>query len=164
MKLCIYHGIEVHVQDLEGQRICQMCWCTGSQSWRWGDWRNDWVWVKQHPGRCYGALNGHLLWQLQRLFKIELQNKDAALIEYWFVLAHTTIPENLGNLDPVLEFVPVKKSPAAVALQVFSVGNIVGCAYEIPEIATSSKTGDRRNRRWIVISHIDLATWNDLYN
>jgi hypothetical protein len=34
----------------------------------------------------------------------------------------------------------------------------------IPEIATSSKTGDGCKVRWIVDSHIDLATWNDVYN
>ena len=141
-----------------------MCRCTGSQSWRGGDRRNDWVWVKQRPGRCYGALNGRLPWQLQRLFKIKLQNEDGAFVEYWLALALTTIPENSGNLDQVSKFVQVRKAPAAVAWQVFSVGNIVGCAHVIPEIATSSKTGDGRNERWIVNSHIDLATWNDVYN
>jgi hypothetical protein len=58
----------------------------------------------------------------------------------------------------------VRKAPAAVALPVFSVGNIVGCAHVIPEIATSIQTGDGRNERWIVNSHIDLAMWNDEYN
>jgi len=58
----------------------------------------------------------------------------------------------------------VKEALAAVALQVFSVGNIVGCAYVIPELATSSKTGDGQNEQWIVNSHMDLATWNDVYN
>jgi hypothetical protein len=79
-------------------------------------------------------------------------------------LALTTIPENLGNLNPVSIFVHVSKALAAVALQVFRVGNIVGCAHVIPEIPTSSKTGDGRNERWVVNSHIDLATWNDVYN
>jgi hypothetical protein len=36
----------------------------------------------------------------------------------------------------------VKNEMAALALQVFSVGNIVGCMHVIPEIATSSQTGD----------------------
>jgi hypothetical protein len=44
------------------------------------------------------------------------------------------------------------------------VRNIVGCAQVIPEIATCSKTGDRRNEYWIVNSHIDLVTWNKVYN
>jgi hypothetical protein len=67
-------------------------------------------------------------------------------------------------LDPALKFVHVRKAPAAIALQVFSVGNIAGCAHVIAEIATSTKTEDGRNERWIVNSHIDLATWNDVYN
>jgi len=144
--------------------MSQMCRCTGSQSRRGGDRQNDWVWVKQCPGRCYGPLNGRLPWQLQQLLKIKLQNEDGACVEYWLALALTTIPENSGNLDPVSKFVQVGKAPAAVALQVFSVGNIVGCAHVIREIATSSKTGDGRNERWIVNSHIELATWNDVYN
>jgi len=65
MELCIYHGITVQVEGLEGEGISQMCRCTGSQSWRRGDRRNDWVWVKQCLGRCYGTLNGRLPWQLQ---------------------------------------------------------------------------------------------------
>jgi hypothetical protein len=74
------------------------------------------------------------------------------------------MPENSGNLDPISKFVQVRKALAAVAWQVFSVGNIVGCVHVIPEIATSSNTGDGWNERWIVNSHIDLASWNDVYN
>jgi hypothetical protein len=164
MELCIYHGIQVQVEGFDGERITQMCRCTGSQSWRGGDRRNDWVWVKPCPGRYYGELNGHLPWQLQRLFKIKLLNEDGSFVEYWLALALRTIPGNSGNLDPVSKFVQVRKAPAAVALHVFSLGNIVGCAHIIPEIATSSKTGVGRNERWIVNRHIDLATWNDVPN
>jgi len=164
MELCSYHGIKVQVEGSECERISQMCRCTESQSWRGGDRRNDWVWVKQLPGRCYGALNGCLPWLLQSLFKIKLQNKEGAFVENWLALALTTIPENSGNLDPVSTFVQVVKAPAAIAFQVVSMGNVVGCAHVIPEIATSSKLGNGRNERWIVNSHIDLATWNDVYN
>jgi hypothetical protein len=76
----------------------------------------------------------------------------------------TTIPENSGNLDPVSKFVKVRKAPAAVGLQVFSMGNIIGCAHVFQKIATSSKTGDGRNERLIINSYIDPATWNDVYN
>ena len=94
----------------------------------------------------------------------QLLNTAGAFVEYWLALALTTVPENSGNLDPVSQFVQVRRALAGVALQVFSVGNIVGCAHESPEIATSSTTGDGRKERWIVNSHIDLATWNDVYN
>jgi hypothetical protein len=56
----------------------------------------------------------------------------------------------------------VRKAPAAVALQVFSMGNIVGCVHIIPEIATSNKTGAEQHERWIVNTHTDMATWNDV--
>jgi len=164
MELCISHGIKVQVEGLDGERVSLICRCTGSQSWCGGDRRNDWVWVKQRPGWSYGALNGRLPWQLQRLFKFKHQNKDGAFVEYWLALALTTIPENSGNLDLASKFVPVRKGPAAVALQVFILEYIVGCAHVIPEIATSSMTGDGRNERWIVNSHIDLGTRNDVYN
>jgi hypothetical protein len=120
--------------------------------------------VKQRPGRCYGALDGRLPWQLQRQFKIKLQNEDGPFVEYWLALVLTKIPENLGNLDPVLKFVQVRTGPAAIASQVFHAGYIVGCEHMIPEIATSGKTGDGRNKRWIVNRPIDLATRNEVYN
>ena len=164
MELCIYHVIKVQGEGSERKRISQMCRCTGSQRWRGGDRRNDWVWVKPHSGRCYGALNGHLPWQLQLLFKIKLQNEDGSFIEYRLALVLTTIPENSGNLDPVSKFVQVRKAQAAIALQVSSVGNIISYAHAILEIATSSKAGDGRNERWILNSPIHLATWNDVYN
>jgi hypothetical protein len=109
MELCIYHGITVQVEGLDDEHISQICRCTGSQSWRGGDRHNDWVWVKQRPGRCYGALNGRLPWQLERLFKIKLLNEDGAFVEYWLALALTTIPENSSNLDPVSKCVQVRK-------------------------------------------------------
>jgi hypothetical protein len=163
MELCIYHCIKVQVEGLDVERISQLCRCTGSQRLRGGVRLNDWVWVNQRPGRCYGSLNGCLPWQLQPLFKIKLQNEDGAFVEYWLALALTTLPEISGNLDPVSKFVHVRKALAAVALHVFSLGNIVGCALVIPEIATSCRTGDGQNKRRIVNSHIDLATWNDVY-
>ena len=122
------------------------------------------MWVKQHTGRCYGAQNVRVLWQLQRLFKIKLQIEDGAFVEDWIALPLTTILENSGNLDPVSNFVQVRKGPAAIALQVFRVQNIVGGTHGVPEIATSTETGDGRYEQWIVNSHIDLATSNDLYN
>jgi len=164
MKLCIYPGIKFQVEGLDGECISQMCRCTGSQSWHAGDRRNDWVWVKQCSRRCYGALNESLPWQLQRLFTIKLPNKDGTFVEYWLALALSTIPEYSGNLDLVSKIVQVRKAPAAVALHVFSVDNMVGCGHVISEIATSRNTGDVRNERWIVNSHIDLVTWNDVYN
>jgi len=41
MELCIYQGIKIQVEGLEGERISQMCRCTGSQSSRGGDRQNN---------------------------------------------------------------------------------------------------------------------------
>jgi hypothetical protein len=78
---------------------------------------------------------GPLLWQLQRRFKIKPLNEDGAFIEYWLSPAHSTLPENWGNLDPISNFVQVKKAPAAVAWQDFGVEKTVGCVHVNPEIA-----------------------------
>jgi hypothetical protein len=85
-------------------------------------------------------------------------------VEYWLALAFTTIPENSGNFDSNLKFKQVKNALAAVVLQSFSIGNIVGCVQIIPERATSSITGERRNERWIVSSQTYLASLNDVDN
>jgi hypothetical protein len=49
-------------------------------------------------------------------------------------------------------------------LQVSNRGNIVNCTLVIPEVTTGSKTGDWRNKRFIVNSNINLATWHDVNN
>jgi len=116
MEFCIYHGIKVQVEGLEGEHRSQMCWCTGRQSWRGGDRQNDWVWVKQYPGRRYSTLNGHLPWQLQWLFKIKLLNKYVAFVEYRLALALTTIHQNSANLDLIPKFKQLKTTPADVAM------------------------------------------------
>jgi len=101
MDLCIHHGIKVQLEGLDGERISVIGRCTGSQSWCRGDQWNNLVSETQCPGRCYGAPNGLLPCQLQRLFKIKLLNKDGAFVEYWLTLALTSIPEYFGDLDPV---------------------------------------------------------------
>jgi len=73
------------------------------------------------------------------------------------------ITENTGNLEPISKFVQLRNAVAAVSLQVFSMGNIVGCMHIIPEIPTSGETGDGWSGRWIVNRHIDLVTWNYAY-
>jgi hypothetical protein len=164
MELCIHVGTKVQVEGLDGDCISQIGRCTGSKSCPGGDRRNDSVWVKQCLGRCNGTLNGRLPWQLQSLFKIKLLNKDGAFVEYWLTLTFTTIPENSGNLVVVSKFLHLSKASGDIALQVFSVGNIVDCTHVIQERATSSKTGDGPNERWIVNTYIHLSTWNDVYN
>jgi len=58
----------------------------------------------------------------------------------------------------------VEKALAAMALEGFTESNIISCMHVIPKISTISKAADRRNEGWIVNSHIDLATQNEVYN
>jgi len=164
MELSIYYDIRIPLEGLDREHITQMCQWRETQRESGADRRNDWVWVKQCPWRCDDAVNGRLLWLLQRVLKITLQNMDAAVVEYILALTLTTIPENSGNLDPVSEFVQVRNAPAAIVFLLFRVGNIVGCALVSPEIAATSMAGHGQTKRWIVNSPIDLATWNDVYN
>jgi hypothetical protein len=76
----------------------------------------------------------------------------------------TTIPENLGKMDLICNIVQVRKALAAMALEVFSVGNLVGCVHIIPEIATRPQTGGGHHQRRRFNSHIDLVTLNDVNN
>jgi len=83
----------------------------------------------QHAVRCYGAQNGRLPWQLQRLCEIKLLKEYRAFVEYCLALALTTQPQNSGNLNLISTFVQVRKAPAPVALHVFTMGIIDGCEH-----------------------------------
>jgi hypothetical protein len=63
------------------------------------------------------------------------------------------MPESASQLVRV-----VKQSPGGT-YAVIRAGNIVGAAHLIPEEPISSKL---ENKGWIVNSHMDLATWNDV--
>jgi hypothetical protein len=122
------------------------------------------VWVKSHTGRFDDTLNGLISWQLQQVLQIKWLNVDAAFVGCWLALLFTPLPQNSENLDSVSKFDQVRKALAAIALHIFSVGNILGCAHVISELATSNDRGDRRNEEWIVIRHTSQATWNDVYD
>jgi hypothetical protein len=105
MELCIYHGLIVEVDGLEGERISQLCQRTGSQSRGGRNQQNDWVWEMQCPRWGYGVQNGHHLRQLRGLFRIQLQNGDGDFVEFWLALALTTRPEISDNWDTLCKFV-----------------------------------------------------------
>ena len=161
-EICIYHAVKVVIDDMDGERKTQMCRCTGEKPWRGAQKRNDWVWVRQRPGPVYGALHGRLPCQLLRLFKMRFRNDSGCWVDHWMAFARTTVVENSGNIDPISKLAQVRVPPTSRAqYQVFSAGNIVGCAHLIPE---KPFTDPSMNERWVVNSHIDLMTWNEVYN
>ena len=56
--------------------------------------------------------------------------------------------------------VPVVKPTMGDVDAVTSAGNIVGAAHVILE---KPETSQSQNKGWIVNSHIDLATWDNIY-
>jgi len=123
---------------------------------------------------CPGWGNRNLIYTTRDLSEITSDNLTYQLLYYITTSTCATVSSHILSyagiygytalhLDPVAKFAQVGKAPAAVTLQVCSMGNIVGCAHIMPEIATSCKTGDGRNEQCIVNSHIDLATCNDEY-
>jgi len=109
-------------------------------------------------------MNEWLPWQVQQKFNIKCLTEVGVFLEYWLALMLTTIPERAGNLDFSLKFVQIRKAPAAVELQVFSLENVVSYEHLIPDSAASCRTEDGRNERWMVNNHMDLASLNIVHN
>ena len=71
-----------------------------------------------------------------------------------------TKPANGRIPEKVSKLVRVVRPTIGELDTVISAGNIVGAAHVNPEEPVSSGS---ENIGWIVNSHIDLATWNDVY-
>lgn len=160
----IYHGLEVKTSNMHGEETAQRLRCTGDNSWYSGTARNDWVWVqiaRRQEGKelPYKALQGRLPYQMLRLFKLQVVHARGSNT-FWLAYVHLTKPANGGMPEKASQLVRVVKSMSGEVNAVISAGNIVGAAHLIPEEPISS---GRENKGWIVNSHIDLATWNDVY-
>jgi hypothetical protein len=79
---------------------------------------------------------------------------------FWLAYVEVTKPANGGMPESASQLVRVVKQSSGGTYAAISAANIVGAAHLIPEKPISSKLG---NKEWIVNSHIDLATWNDVY-
>ena len=87
--------------------------------------------------------------------KLRFWNDDGFWIDHRVAFALTTVADNSGKLDSVSQFAGESSSNSGATYQVFSVGNIAGCAYVVPE---KPFTDPSKNGRWLVNSHIDLMT------
>jgi hypothetical protein len=160
----IYHGLEVKTTDMHGEETSQRLRCTGDKGWYSGAARNDWVWVqmaRQQAGKelPYKALQGRLPYRMIRLFKLQVVHARGSNT-FWLAYVDLTKPANGGMPEKASQMVRVVKPTLGEVNAVISAGNIVGAAHLIPEEPLSS---GRENKGWIVNSHIDLATWNDVY-
>lgn len=160
----IYHGLEVKTSNMHGEETAQRLRCTGDNSWYSGTARNDWVWVqiaRRQAGKDlpYKALQGRLPYQMLRLFKLQVVHPRGSNT-FWLAYVRLTKPANGGMPEKASQLVRVVKPTSEEENAVISAGNIVGAAHLIPEEPISSQ---KENKGWIVNSHIDLGTWNEVY-
>jgi hypothetical protein len=156
----VYHGIQIPVTNMHGDQVIQTVRCTGEQRWHGQDPRNDWVWVQtSHPreGRepAYKALQGRVPYRLLKLFNLQVLGSQV-----WCAFVQTTIPSAGGIPERASGMVRVTEATKGSGYAVISGGIITGAAHLVPEEPATSGT---TRKAWIVNSHIDLTTWNEVY-
>ena len=104
---------------------------------------------------AYKALRGRIPYCLLKLFNLEVLG---GLV--WCAFVQTTIPSVGGMPERASGMVRVMETTKGSGYVVISRGNITGAAYLIPEEPGTSET---MRKAWIVNSHIDLITWNEVY-
>jgi len=156
----VYHGIQIPVTNMHGDEVIQTVRCTGEQRWHGQDPRNDWVWVQTSRPRegqepAYKALRGHVPYRLLKLFNLEVLG---GLV--WCAFVQTTIPSVGSMPERASGMVRVMETTKGSGYVVISGGNITGAVHLISEEPGTSET---TRKAWIVNSHIDLTTWNEVY-
>ena len=160
----IYQGMEVRTKDMHGEETPQQLRCTGDKGWYSGVVRHDWVWVQIAQPRegqelPYKALQGRLPYRMLRLFKLHVIHARGEET-FWLAYVELTRPANWGMPEMASKLVRVIKPMRGEMNAVISEGNIVGAAHVILEVPLSAGA---ENTGWVVNSHIDLATWNEVY-
>jgi len=152
--------MRVPLTNMYGEKMIQYVRCTGEKSWYRQPARRDWVWVKvskqwEDQVPPYGVLRGCLPYRLLKLFKL---TADGGPI--WCAFVQTTTPAAGGMPERVSRMVKVTKHMTGSGYAVISGDIISGAAHLIPEEPDCSEI---LNKAWMVNSHIDLATWNEVY-
>jgi len=156
----VYHGIQIPVTNMHGDQVIQTVRYTGEQTWHGQGLRNHWVWVETSRPRvrqqpAYEALRGHVPYCLLKLFNLHVLD---GLV--WCEFAQTTIPSVGGMPERASGMVRVTEAAKGSGYAVISGGNITSAAHLIPEEPGTLGT---TRKAWIVNSHIDLTTWNEVY-
>jgi hypothetical protein len=156
----VYHGVRIPLSNMYGERMIQYVRCTGEKSWYGQPARHDWVWVQASKQRedqepAYGALRGRLPYRLLKLFKLSADGGP-----FWCAFVQTTTPAAGGTPERASSMVKVTQPTTGSGYAVISGDSIGGAAHLIPEEPDCSGIS---NKGWMVNSHIDLATWNEVY-
>ena len=136
---------ETNVYDIHRARS------TGTRLFRNQASRNDWVWVQMGGEQMYGALRGRLPGKLLALFKIRDYTHENMVRRLACVQMLNAV--NSGRLSDVHGLATVQLREDTQEFTIVDIGTILGLAHLIPET----------DRRWLVNSHIDLRTFNEIY-
>jgi hypothetical protein len=142
---------------------------TNDQNWmNSGQPRHDWLWVRQVPclalGRHrsaqslpYKALRGRLPAQALFFFSLNIGTTGEPIP---LALIRMTEPLNNGTAENA-SAMPRVAFPASVdkQLAVIHAGSVDSAAHAVVPLVPD----ERKNARFIVNAHIDLQTWNRVY-
>jgi hypothetical protein len=165
----LYHSLHVSVEDWQKYEWkTHNIRATNDREWMLsGRPRHDWVWVRQKVRRQplashrlpFKALRGRLPAQVCFFFSLSIANQGKPREVVRLALARITEPLNGGTAENA-PAMPRVATPAALAKRyaVIHAGSIEGAAHLVPLLPDEEK-----NKRWIVNTHIDLETWNNVY-
>jgi hypothetical protein len=125
--------------------------CTGALPFRNQASRNDWVWVQAAGEHMYGALRGRLPAKLQALIKIRDLTHHGTVRRLAIVQMLSAVDS--GRPSDAHGLVTVQLKEDIREFTIVDIGTILGIAHLIPVT----------EQRWLVNSHIDLRTFNDIY-
>jgi hypothetical protein len=162
------YGLDVPTDDMPGSSVVQHVRCTGDRRWYFGPPRNDWVWVRTVSGSAplpacaslpYKALQGRLPYGLLRLFTVDLPAATGPH-PHWLAFVELTRAVNSGTPEEASQLVRVTKPNTGAGYAVIDASRITNAAHLIPQEPNCAGVNQRT---WLVNSHLDLATWNDIY-
>jgi hypothetical protein len=148
-----YQALEIPVPGFNGEGfVIHRARCTGVESFRGGQGRSDWIWIKrsQRLGKNRpGGLNGCMVARLNALFKLGFKEEA-------YRLAHVTMLQCIGKAAAQgVEGMVRVGWPTAEQSLVVRIAEVEGMAHLIPLEPGES---------WLVNNRIDLHSWNNIYD
>ena len=169
----VYKSISVHVLKY-GTAIWvkQILRCTMEALWHKKAPRNDWVWwracqqsrvmskqpsASSVPPLPWKALRGRLPVRLISVFKLSAMKDGMLLPDLQLAFVQPTNVATGGVVERVSGMVKVVRPTPEMKYRVIHVSQIDGAAHLIPFDPDCNT-----NREWLVNSHIDIETWNEV--
>ena len=171
--IVVYKSIAVHVLKY-GTAIWekQILRCTLEAHWHGSPPRHDWVWwracrqsrvMSRQPSESpvpplpWKALKGRLPVRLISLFKFSIMKDGMAMPDLQLAFVQTTNMVAGGAVERFSGMVKVARAAPGTEYRLVHASQIDGAAHLIP-----FDPDNTTNCAWLVNSHIDLETWNEV--